>query len=363
MCFRTDERVLVNGLPKDRAEADRGRVARGQKFVGERLAVPGAPWAAYIGLTSPHPPFEAPQRYLDLYAENSIELPRVDPAEFDREALYFSILRNFSMISAPISEERQRNARRAYYAMITELDDLLGSFLAYLDEQKFLDDSLVVYTSDHGEMYGNHALWLKRSLYEESARVPLILAGAGLPRGVVIDTPVSDVDVTATLLDLAGAKRPKHLRGRSLLPLIHGDLKASPPHVYCESHTEGACTGAFMLRKGDWKYLHFSFYDDDQLFNLRQDPEERENLFGRIETAKIQEDLHGTLLSLVDPEEVSLRAFDQQKRFLTEMVGRVSEAEFSSLLRRRLGKAQADLLTRKLYPQATVDGFSRSGSS
>ena len=353
MCFRADERGLVNGLSKDRAGADRTRLERGQQFVAKRLAAPGQPWAAYIGLSSPHPPFEAPERYLDLYPETEIELPRIDPAEFDREATYFSALRNFSMISAPISDKRQRSARRAYYAMITELDDLLGPLLTFVEQERALDNTVVLYTSDHGEMYGNHALWLKRSLYEEAARVPLIMAGAGLPRGLVIDTPVSDVDVTATILDLAGVEKPAHLRGRSLLPLIRGDTAAAPLFVYSEAHMEGACTGAFMLRKGDWKYLHFSFYDDHQLFNLSSDPGEHTNLYGRPDFADVQKDLVATLYSVVDPEEVTLRAFARQESMLRDILGKHTQEEFTSMLERRLGKGQAELLARKEYARST----------
>src|SRR5262249_44218077 len=186
----------------------------------------------------------------------------------------FQVLRHFCMLSTPIPEERIRRARSAYYGMITELDETLGALLDELERNGALKDTVVVYTADHGEMLGEHGLWLKPVLREGPARFPPIIAGAVPPAGKVIDTPVSHVDLAATLVDLAGVRRPAKFRGTSLLPLIAGRPNAGPAHVYGESHMEGNCTGSFMIRRGDWKYIYFSYYSDNLLFNLRDDPGE-----------------------------------------------------------------------------------------
>lgn len=350
-CYRVDERRLVNGHVGERAKADETRLARGLAFVEEQAATRKGPWAAYIGVVTPHPPFIAPQQYLDLYPTDEVHLPNNPPGSLENQHLVFQILRNFSLQSTPVSEERVRRARSAYYGMITELDDHLGTIIDTLEQRGTLKDTVLIYTSDHGEMHGDHGLFLKRALYEGAARVPIILAGAGLPEGKVIDTPVSDVDLTATLLDLGGVPRPAGMRGRSLLPLITGDSNAAPPHVYCECHTEGNCTGSFMIRKGNWKYLYFSFYGNNQLFNLRNDPGEMNNMAGKPETFSIEKELHEALTSLVDPDAVTLRAFEKQEQVLAKMVQQHDVHSFYEILDGRLEPGQAALLAQKHYPQ------------
>lgn len=351
MCYRIDERGLVNGRIHDRSQADKARLDAGLAFVEAQSASTGKPWVAYIGVTIPHPPFEAPQKYLDLYPPDEVRLPNIPPGYLNHLHLVPQTLRSFSMLSTPISEDRIRRARSAYYAMITELDAFLGTFLDALEQRGILNDTVFIYTSDHGEMRGEHGIWLKRSLFEGAARIPLIMAGAGLPAGKIINAPVSDVDLVATLLDLGGAHKPAELRGRSLLPLIAGDSNAAPPYVYSECHTEGNCTGSFMIRKGDWKYLYFSFYGNNQLFNLSDDPGELNNLAGRPETASIENEMHEALTSLVDPDAITLRAFEKQEQVLASMIQKYDAHGFYELLAGRLGRGQAAVLAQKHYPK------------
>ena len=348
MCYRIDERELVDGAATEAKEGDQEKLERGLAWIKAQKGS-GKPWAAYIGLNIPHPPFAAPKKYFDMYPPKDVPLPNIPPGYLDNLHLVFQNLRDFSMISTPISEERIRRARSAYYGMITKFDDYLGRVLDELEQQGTLKDTVIIYTADHGEMLGEHGLWLKRALYEGAARIPLFMAGAGLPEGKVIDTPVSSVDLTATLLDLGGVPRQQGLRGRSLLPLIAGDGSAAPPHVYSECHTEGNSTGSFLIRKGDWKYLYFSFYGNNLLFNLREDPGELHNLSGRPETAAIEKDLHNTLTSLVDPDAVTLRAFEKQEQFLAKTVRNHDAHEFYELLAGRLGQGQAALIAQQHY--------------
>jgi len=351
MCYRIDERELVDGRVGDRGAPDRARIDAGMAFVAEQSAAPGKPWAAYVGVVSPHPRFEAPEKYWSLYPPEQVSLPNLPPGYLDRLHPVFQVLRDFSMISTPVAEERIRRARTAYYGMVTQLDEHLGSIIDELERKGALRNTVLVYTSDHGEMLGEHGLWLKRSLLEGAARVPLIMAGAGLPAGKVIDTPVSHVDLAATLLDLAGAERPAALRGTSLLSLIAGDAKAGPRYVYSECHNEGNSTGSFMIRKNEWKYIYFSFYGSNLLFNLRDDPGELNNLAGRSETASIEREMHDALTSLVDPDGVTLRAFEKQDQFLTRLVRDNHAESFYQTLGGRLGQGQAALLAQKHYPR------------
>ena len=253
------------------------------------------------------------------------------------------------MIATPIPEERIRRARSAYYGMVTELDAMIGEVLDTLEQTGQLENTLVVYTSDHGEMLGEHGLWFKNNLLEGAARVPMILGGAGLPAGMEIEAPVSHVDLIATLLDFAGMAQPSGLRGHSLLPMMQGSRSPQPEFVYAESHSEGNCTGSFMIRKGDWKYIYFAWYDDKVLFNLKEDPGEINNLANDPAHASMVQELHGLLTSLVDPDAITEAAFRKQDQVLEDMVQKNTPEEFFRTLMGRLGPGEAGALTRKYH--------------
>jgi len=348
MCYRIDERELVDGKVGERGAHDKELLDAGMKFVRAQSSAT-KPWAAYVGVTIPHPEFAAPEKYWNLYPPQQMPLPNVPPGYLENLHPVFQVLRDFSMISTPIPEERIRRARSAYFGMITELDEALGSILDELEKTNALKDTVVVYTADHGEMLGEHGLWLKRSLLEGAARVPLIVAGAGLPAGKVIDSPVSHVDLAATLLELAGVQQPAEFRGTSLLPLIAGTANAGPTHVYAECHNEGNCTGSFMIRRGDWKYIYFSYYSGDLLFNLRDDPGEMNNLADELEAASIKKEMREALNSLADPDTITLRAFEKQDQFLAGLVKDNKPDDFYQIIAGRLGQGQGALLAQKHY--------------
>jgi len=350
VCYRIDERQLVDGRVGDRGGPDKALIDAGMAFVKAQSAAPKRPWVAYIGVVIPHPEFEAPQKYWELYPPTEMLLPDLPPGYLESLHPVFQVLRDFSMISTPIPDERIRRARTAYYGMISELDEYLGTMIDELRRTGTLKDTVLIYTADHGEMLGEHGLWLKRALLEGAARVPLIMAGGGLPAGKVIETPVSHVDLVRTLVDFAGVQHPAGLRGTSLLPLITGTPDAGPRYVYGECHTEGNCTGSFMIRKGDWKYIHFSYFGNNLLFNLRDDPGELKNLAATPEAASIEKEMHQVLTSLVDPDSVTTRAFDKQEQVLARLVRENNASDFCRILEGRLGQGQAAVLTLKQYP-------------
>ena len=349
MCYRVDERRQIDGKVEERGKHDQGVLAAGLEFLRTEAKSVGKPWVAYLGFTTPHPPFGAPQKCWDLYPPDQVRLPNVPPGYLEKLPLEFQVLRNFKMISTSVPVERVRRARSAYYGMVTELDGMIGELLDELEKAGQLENTLVVYTSDHGEMLGEHGLWLKNNLLEGAARVPLVMAGAGLPRGLSIETPVSHVDLVATLLDFAGVSRPDGLRGHSLLPITQGVQALHHEFVYAESNSEGNCAGSFMIRKGDWKYIYFSWYGDKLLFNLKDDPGEMNNLADYPAHASTVQILHGLLTSLVDPDAVTEAAFRNQHQVLKALVKEKTPEEFFRTLRGRLGRGQATALTRKYY--------------
>jgi choline-sulfatase len=351
MCYRLDERKQVDGKVEERGRHDQEVLESGLRFLRTRAKSTGKPWAAYLGFIMPHPPFGAPQKYWDLYPPDQVRMPNVPVGYLEGLPLDFQILRQFKMIATPIPEERIRRARSAYYGMISELDGMIGEILDEIEKMGELQNTLVVYTSDHGEMLGEHGLWLKNNLLEGAARVPLVMAGAGLPRGVTIETPVSHVDLVATLLDFAGLTKPSGLRGSSLLPMIGGKQFSHSKFVYGESNSEGNCTGSFMIRKGKWKYIYFSWYGDGQLFDLEDDPGEMNNLANSPLHASVVQELHGCLTSVVDPEAVTQQAFEREHRVLMEMIQKDTPEQFFDRLKRRLGRGQAAALTNTHFPK------------
>jgi len=347
VCFRPGERNVIEGRFADRRHHD----AETARLAIEFLRGPDAqrqPWAIYVGLTMPHPRWVALPKYEDIYPPAAMPLPVIPAGYLEKRHTMFTVLANFKNIQVPIPEERIRRARAAYFGMVSELDERVGSIFDEIVKAGQLENTLFIYTSDHGEMLGEHGLWLKNVLLENAARVPLLVAGAGLPAGKVIETPVSHVDMVGTILEIAGLKPRPELRGHSLLGLVRGEAGSHPGFAFSESHSEGNCTGSFMIRRGDWKYLYFTG-DEPLLFNLKEDPGEFNNLAGKPETAAIQKELDEQLTRLVDPDAVTERAFAAQERVLRGIIERMGPKEFYQAIVGRLGRAQARVLTMRYY--------------
>lgn len=339
LCSRIDERVQIDG--RSRAEPARGDVRTAERALDfiNRQPRDSAPWVAYVGFNIPHPPFVGLAEYYDEYL-NRVDLPNVPPGQLEQLHFVYQQMRHFKNIATPIPEERIRRARAAYFGMITELDGLIGRIWSALEKNGQLQDTIFIYTSDHGETLGDHGLWLKNNLFEGPARVPLVIAGPGVRAGAVIDTPVAHVDLARTLLDWGGAKTHPKLRGHSLRPLLRGQPGDHPGWAYSESHSEGNLTGSFMIRKGDWKYVHFTWFDG-LLFNLADDPNEFVNRIADPAAAEVLTEMRGLLASQVDPMEVTERAFRTQRQRLDALASQLGEAGMVAECRGRLGQGQA----------------------
>jgi choline-sulfatase len=349
MCFRASVRNDVNGVFGKTRPHDANVLANVTRFLREDARHAAKPWAIYAGFTAPHYPFLAEPKYASMYPPESMPLPDVPLDYLDRRHAIFEQLAGFQRVSAPIAPDRVRRARAAYFGMITELDRMVGSLLDELEKTGQMDRTLIVYTSDHGEMLGENGLWFKNVLLEPAVRVPLIMAGAGLPKGKTVDTPVMHVDMVATMLELAGVARDTKLRGHSLTNLANGRPGPHPGIAYSESHSEGNCTGSFMIRKADWKYIYATGYEPI-LFDLRRDPGELRDLAGNLETATLQAELHAELVRLIpDPDAVTERAFAAQEALLEKLIRDNTRKEFYEELHGRLGAGQARILANQFY--------------
>ena len=281
----------------------------------------GKPWVLFSSMVSPHYPLIAHDAFYDLYA--GIELPRPrfygeaerpDHPVIDHYRATWNYDEHFD-------EERLRIGLTAYYGLCSFLDFQIGRILATLEESGFADDTLVLYTSDHGENLGNRGLWGKCVMYEESSGVPLLMAGPGVAAGARCATPVSLVDIYPTVVEFAcGAldARERALPGRNLVGLV-GEHPADRV-VFGEMHDDGSMTGTFMVRRGDWKLVHY-VGGPPQLFDLAADPFEARDLAGRSDTAEVQRRLYEELHRIVDPEAADRRAFADQEARIERLGG------------------------------------------
>jgi len=211
-----------------------------------------------------------------------------------------------------------RRSVAAYFGLCSYLDDNIGKILAALEASGMADDTRIIYASDHGESNGNQGLWGKCNMYEDSVGVPLIIAGAGVPEGKVVDTPVSHVDLYPTLLQGAGIEPTDDDRifpGASLFDLANG---ADPDRIaFAEHHASSTTTAVYMVRKGAYKLIYYVGYAS-QLFDLENDPDERHDLAGLTEHRQTCEEMEALLRQIVDPEAVNARAkADQSARIAT----------------------------------------------
>lgn len=346
LCGRMNERGVIDGRARKERHKDTQFAASSIEFIrGSRKA--GSPWAVYCGMNLPHPPFVGLQEHFDHYLRRA-DMPNVPPGHLEEMHFVFQQMRHFKNIATPLAEDRQRRARAAYYAMITELDDHIGRIWSALEESGQLENTLFIYSSDHGEALGDHGLWLKNNLYDVAARVPMVIAGPGIPQGATVKTPVAHADLIRTFLEWGGAKTHAKLRGHSLVPLMHGANGDHPGWAYSESHSEGNYTGSFMIRKGDWKYIHFTWHDG-LLFNLADDPGEFYNRFDDPGAQPVLKDLQAILHSQVDPVEVNERAFAMQKKRLDRMAKELTPDQLLDHLRGRIGEGQSVELLNAYY--------------
>ncbi|MDQ3700850.1 MAG: sulfatase-like hydrolase/transferase [Chloroflexota bacterium] len=295
------------------------------------------PWALDVGFIAPHFPLVAPQRYWDLYAEADIDLPdpaSVSPAALERQHPVYRRMR--AAFGLPEHDPAAvRRGRIGYYALITYLDEKIGRLLDALEETGQRQNTLVVYTSDHGEMAGEHGMWRKSNFYEHSARVPLILSWpAALAAGRAVAGVTSLVDVVRTMVEAAGAPDLESLDGDSLLPLARLASPASGPRddaatdkpdvpdlgwkdeAFCEYLAHGVTAPMAMLRRGRYK-LNYSLDDPVELYDLEADPGELRDLSDDPEYRDVREELRAALLARWNPVDVERRARQsQQERLL-----------------------------------------------
>ena len=291
-------------------------------FLRRETGHEAGPWALFVSFASPHHPLIAPPEYLAWYPESAAIFPKDYALDARPTHPVLQELRRGLGIDSELDDQTVRRAVVAYYALCSFMDAQVGRVLDALDERGLADDTVVLYTSDHGDTVGEHGLWWKHTMYEGSAGIPMILAGPGVPEGAVVSTNASHVDCYPTMLDAAGvapASDDHDLPGRSLRVMAQAAKKQSRV-VFGEYHAIGSITGYFMIRDDRYKYVEYVGYEP-QLFDLEADPDERRDLADDPRHADIREQCRRDLRSVCDPVAVSRDAMDAQARLLADHGG------------------------------------------
>jgi choline-sulfatase len=247
---------------------------------------PDQPWFLCASLSRPHFPFTAPKRYFDRYWPDNVPEPKTSYEEGTTDGPLTPALRELHGVPE-LDEEDERRARAAYFACVDYLDEMIEEFLLLLDSAGFLENTIVVYASDHGEMAGEHGIWGKNTWHESSSHVPLIFQLPEHRSGEIspstIETPVSLVDLFPTLCGLTGIDAPDDLDGEDISnALVSGEEPERSP-VFCDNFDpkKGEMSEYRMVRDGQYKYVRF--HDGtEHFFDLDEDPFEENDLIEEV---------------------------------------------------------------------------------
>lgn len=253
-----------------------------------------APWCLHLSYIKPHWPYIAPAPYHNMYGHNDVKPVNCHPREKENpHPLMASFMGREDCENFARDEVRNR-VIPAYMGLVKQIDDHLGRLFEFLESQGRMDDTMIVFTSDHGDYLGDHWMGEKELFHEESVRIPFIVydpdSRSDVTRGSVDDRLIESLDMLPTFIETAGGESPAHiLEGRSLLPVLHGEEPTDwRTYVISESEyaariptwelgIEGHEARATMVRTADWKYIFHEKFRAE-LFDLNHDPNELNDL-------------------------------------------------------------------------------------
>ena len=249
------------------------------KFL-ERFKRESRPFFLAVGFYRPHTPYVAPKKWFDLYPSSKIQLPPLSAD--DRARTIAPAYASFHAVQDNLGDDRRREAIQAYHASTSFMDAQVGRVVAALDRLGLAQNTVIVFTSDHGYHLGDHGLWQKQSLVERSVRVPLIITAPGAKaNGRAAAGVVEMVDLYPTLAVLCGLPAPDYLDGTSLHPMLD-DAGASVKNAAFSQVRRGAAGHSYSVRSGQWRYTEWANADGSpagaQLFDEVADPAETKNL-------------------------------------------------------------------------------------
>ncbi len=272
----------------------------------------GQPWHLTVSFTHPHDPYQCSHEDWDRYDHDEIDTPRVGPI-VDPDPYSVRLLQQYGLANFAPTDAQVRTARHGYYGSVSYVDRLVGELLATLKRTGMADDTVIVFTTDHGDMLGERGLWYKRSFFEDSTRVPLMVCWPGEVEPGRVAANTSLVDLLPTFLDIAGratsVPEPVDvIDGTSLLA-----DEDRPDMVFGENLSEGATAPIVMAKRGAIKYV-WSGCDPSQLFDLAADPDELTNLADDPAHASTVAEMDALLHGRWDVENLTNQVLESQRR-------------------------------------------------
>lgn len=266
------------------------------------------PWVLLVSYASPHPPFTVPERFWNLYPLSDVPMPvqwrKADQPQHPA-VQYLSWMNSFD---EEFDEDFIRRVIAGYCGLISVVDEHVGTVIDTASRLGLMEDTRIMYTSDHGEAAGHHGIMGKANHYEHGLGVPLLMAGPDIPRGKVIDQVSSHVDLFPTIAEAVGAplqEEDGNLPGESLWPAVVGDSQDRT--AFAEYHAMGARNAGFAYRKGRHKLIYHVGMPR-QLFDLVADPLEEQDLLLGSPEHEVADQLEAELRQIVDPEAIDTRA-------------------------------------------------------
>lgn len=241
------------------------------------------PFFLKVSFVRPHSPYDPPARFMDRYADAA--LPEAFAGKWAARHEQRNSARN-DIWRGRLSAAEIRRSRQGYYGCVTQADEQIGRILETLDQRRMLDETLIVFTSDHGDMTGDHNLWRKSYPYESSAHIPMLMRWpkgmlGGIERGITMDQPVELRDLLPTFLDASERVAPRVLDGRSLLSLVKSKGAGWRTHIDLEHDVCYSPENHWnALTDGRTKYIYHARDGEEQLFDLTRDPQELNDLAG-----------------------------------------------------------------------------------
>lgn len=240
------------------------------------------PFFLFVGYMAPHFPLRCPPKYYRRY-KDKVPMPVIPEGMVESQPLnYQHLRRGFGMVEQPT--DKVKLGRECYYGLINWLDDEIGHILKALRRSSAADNTIIVYTADHGENKGDHFLWWKNCMYEHATRIPMVMSYPERFAPKQIRTGAcTTLDILRTLMEVAGAEAGEDWDGTSMLGYLHDERKPWKDRALSEYYAHNVCTGFQMLREGDWKYVYHTAFDEEfgseeELYNLKDDPKEFTNL-------------------------------------------------------------------------------------
>lgn len=272
------------------------------------------PFLLHVSYTQPHEAYQSVPEYWERYDGVDIRLPEI-PAEETGHATTEWLKIHHGIDQFPPDEETMRLSRRAYYAMISHLDDYVGEIVAELKHLGMYDNSVIIFTSDHGDMLGERGMWFKRTFYQGSLQVPMIISGLGIAAGTRNES-ITLADLCPTLAELGGAKAQSDRHGSadsaSFLGLLVDGSQSVKDEAIAEYYGPGVVEPWLAIVRDGWKYV-WTRNHDDLLFNIADDPSEQVNLVADPAHVSIVEQFRKRLLGRYDVEDVTWRAAESKR--------------------------------------------------